>query len=144
MTLSFGLIRVLPRLVAERASELSQTTLNAAELTLSPRFEPTESQQGCMRAAEQAWYQLDSLYQASEQLLFVTLVESSTAEDPFCRILFRMLNERRNSLTQRLGRPLCWMLGPRLWALSTEHAPHFWSIRSHTRTPTAYPPPPRL
>ncbi len=141
VTPCFGLTRVLPSLVAERASEISQASLRATSLTLSHRFEPTETEVGFMRAVEQAWEKLDGLSRASEELLFVTLAEPATSDDPFWRVLFRIINERRNGLTERLGRPLCLMLGPKLEALLTEHAPDFWSIRSHTRLPTVSPTP---
>jgi tetratricopeptide (TPR) repeat protein len=54
-------------------------------------------------------------------------------------LAMRLLNERRDRIVKRLGRPLFWCGPPSFLALTRERAPDFWSIRAVERRFEAKP-----
>ena len=97
------------------------------------------------RDDEAAWKDLAaSLYQAGPEPKGVVILIGSASLSEGAQAGLRLVNQRRDMLSKRLGCPLLWC-GPQSFLnLSWEQAPDLWSIRATDQHLTVDPAPPGL
>ncbi|HEY8038396.1 MAG TPA: hypothetical protein VIF15_01325 [Polyangiaceae bacterium] len=81
-----------------------------------------------------AWGELVArLMDAAGSPARVVLVIGPRQPSPPLLSALRLVNQRRDSIAEALGRPLLWCGPPDFLKLTWERAPDFWSIRAMTR-----------
>ncbi len=100
------------------------------------RIDPYHGETGTRSAPELIEEVLELLLAARpddspvDLIYVVDATRARSEDDGAWAILFQRMNERRNLLAERLGRPLILCLPPRFETLFAHAAPDFWSIRS--------------
>ena len=94
------------------------------------------------RDSEAAWKDLAStLYNAKPEPSGVVILIGPTDPPAAAQTGLRLLNQRRDTLSKRLGCPLLWCGPPSFLNLSGEEAPDLWSIRATDQRLTEEPAP---